>query len=154
FQPHVDCGTPVTLSVDGQTARPLRPFHGVDFAAGDLKTGAIYLAVYNAGNAEWIVQGFAGGFLSTGNFGTVNPDLAAIEALAGTTGALRKTAANTWVLDEGDNAIIFEKDAGGSVLPTGILGDAQATFACTILSATMLADQTGSAVLDIWKAAY
>lgn len=152
FSPHVDCGAAPTLAVDGLAAKPLRPYHAVDFAAGELKQGAMYSGVYNSVNGEWIVDGYFTGFLTSGG----NPDLVSIHGLGagGTTGMLRKTAANTYALDEGDTAIIFEKDNSGTVIPTGIMGDAQVPFACTILSATMLADQSGSAVVDIWKAAY
>ena len=45
-------------------------------------------------------------------------------------------------------------DGGGSVLTTGIAGDIFIDFACTIKKVTMLADQSGSIVVDIWKAAY
>lgn len=39
------------------------------------------------------------GIYDTVNFASANPDLVAIEALAGTSGLLKKTAANTWTLD-------------------------------------------------------
>lgn len=58
FTPHTDCGASPTLSVDSQTAKPLRPYHGTDFAAGQLKQGGIYVATYNSSNAEWIVEGY------------------------------------------------------------------------------------------------
>lgn len=45
-------------------------------------------------------------------------------------------------------------DGGGSAITTGIKGDIFVPYACTINSVTMLADQSGSAVVDIWKVAY
>lgn len=81
------------------------------------------------------------------------PDLAAIEALS-TTGALKRTALNTWATDSGTTNLIFVKDGDGGVLATGIMGDLTVPFACTITAATMLADQSGSAVVDIWKDTY
>ncbi len=42
----------------------------------------------------------------------------------------------------------------GTVIPTGIQGDLRVPFACTINSVTMLADQSGSIVVDIWKDTY
>lgn len=51
-------------------------------------------------------------------------------------------------------SITFVIDGGGTVISTGIKGDLQIPFACTILSATLLADQTGSIVVDIWKDTY
>lgn len=48
-------------------------------------------------------------------------------------------------------AITFAIDGGGSVLTTGIKADIYVPYACTITSVTMLADQSGSVVVDIWK---
>lgn len=45
-------------------------------------------------------------------------------------------------------------DGGGSVLTTGIKCDLSIDFACTIVSATLLADQSGSVVIDVWKDTY
>lgn len=50
--------------------------------------------------------------------------------------------------------ITFIIDGGGAVLTTGIKGDLYIPFACTITSVTMLADQSGSVVVDIWKDTY
>lgn len=48
----------------------------------------------------------------------------------------------------------FVIDGGGSAITTGIAGDVFVDFACTISKVTLLADQSGSIVIDIWKAAY
>lgn len=45
-------------------------------------------------------------------------------------------------------------DGGGSTLPTGVIGDVEIPYACTITQATLLADQSGSIVIDIWKDTY
>ena len=45
-------------------------------------------------------------------------------------------------------------DGGGAVITTGIKGDVVVPFKCTITGVTMLADQSGSAVVDIWKDTY
>lgn len=50
--------------------------------------------------------------------------------------------------------VYFVVDGGGSVITTGLKGDLQIPFACTILEVTMLADQSGSIVVDIWKDSY
>lgn len=39
-------------------------------------------------------------------------------------------------------------------ITTGIKGDLYIPFACTISAVTMLADQSGSIVVDIWKDSY
>lgn len=50
--------------------------------------------------------------------------------------------------------INFVIDGGGAVITTGIKGDLVVDFACTILSWTLLPDQSGSIVVDIWKDTY
>jgi len=51
-------------------------------------------------------------------------------------------------------AIEFIIDGGGSAITPGIKGDLEIPFACTINRATLLADQSGSLVVDIWKDSY
>src|SRR5690349_856367 len=48
----------------------------------------------------------------------------------------------------------FVIDGGGSTITTGIKGDLLVDFACTITGVTLLADQSGSIVIDIWKDTY
>jgi hypothetical protein len=50
--------------------------------------------------------------------------------------------------------ITFIIDGGGSAITTGEKGHLRIPFACTINRVTMLADQSGSIVVDIWKKAY
>ncbi len=45
-------------------------------------------------------------------------------------------------------------DGGGSVITTGLKGFISVPYSCTINSVVMLADQTGSVVVDIWKTPY
>lgn len=45
-------------------------------------------------------------------------------------------------------------DGGGSPITTGIKGDLRIPFDCTITKATVLADQSGSIVIDVWKDTY
>ena len=51
-------------------------------------------------------------------------------------------------------AITFIMDGGGSEIATGIHGDIPIPFNCTIQEVTLLADQSGSIVIDIWKDTY
>lgn len=51
-------------------------------------------------------------------------------------------------------SITFIIDGGGAVISTGVAGDLEIPFACTINRVTMLADQSGSAVVDIKKGTY
>jgi hypothetical protein len=45
-------------------------------------------------------------------------------------------------------------DGGSAVITTGLKGYLEIPFACTIQAVTLLADQTGSIVIDIWKDTY
>lgn len=53
-----------------------------------------------------------------------------------------------------DSAIVLVLDGGGSAITTGIQADVLVPFNCTILEATLLADQSGSIKIDIWKDSY
>ena len=53
-----------------------------------------------------------------------------------------------------DAGIPFIIDGGGSAIASGIKGDVPIPFDCTIEEVTMLADQSGSIVVDIWKDTY
>jgi len=50
--------------------------------------------------------------------------------------------------------ITFIIDGGGSAITTGEKGHLEIPFACTINQVTMIADQSGSIVVDIWKDTY
>jgi hypothetical protein len=52
------------------------------------------------------------------------------------------------------NSIFATIDGGGSVITTGIKGDIMIPAAATITKVTMLADQSGSIVVDLWKDTY
>ena len=51
-------------------------------------------------------------------------------------------------------SITFVIDGGGSAITTGLKGFLRIPFACTIERVTLLADQSGSIVIDIWKDTY
>lgn len=51
-------------------------------------------------------------------------------------------------------AITFIIDGGGSAITTGEKGHLRIPFACTINEVTMMADRSGSIVVDIWKDTY
>jgi hypothetical protein len=52
------------------------------------------------------------------------------------------------------DAIEFVIDGGGSTITTGVKGDLEIPFPCTITEWTLLADQSGSIVVNIWKDTY
>lgn len=53
-----------------------------------------------------------------------------------------------------DQAAGITIDGGGSAITTGVKGYVEIPYAGTIQRVTMLADQSGSAVVDIWKDTY
>ena len=109
----------------------------------------------SVGKAWFLSDVSVGGVLNIngGLTGTSIPDLQAIEALTGT-GALKRTGDATWALDDGSTMLSFLKDGYGNVIGTGVIGDMTVPFACTITAAYLLADQTGSITVDIWKDTY
>lgn len=150
---HVVCrlsatsGTAPTLNVDGLGAKAIATVYGTALPNGAMLSGSVHHFVYDATDDKWIVAGrFADGLLATDN-----PDLVAIEALSGTTGALRKTAANTWALDSGAFNIGVIIGDGISTITTGIKADIPIPVACTITGAYAYGDTTGSIVVDCWK---
>lgn len=51
-------------------------------------------------------------------------------------------------------AIEYVIDGGGSAITTGLKGFLEVPFACTIMQWTLMADVSGSIVVDIWKGTY
>jgi hypothetical protein len=48
-------------------------------------------------------------------------------------------------------AIVYVIDGGGSAITTGVKGFIGVPFNCSIVAAHLMADQTGSITIDIWK---
>lgn len=148
--------------IDGTTGAPGIAF-GNDTNTGFRRASADEMRWVGGGSDRFYIDSagkawFLGAVDIAGNLncqGTITgfDDLTAIEALS-TTGAAKRTGTNTWALDDGTTALVLVKDGFGSVLSTGVLGDIQCPFAATITGVTMLADQSGSAVVDIWKDTY
>lgn len=63
-----------------------------------------------------------------------------------------QSAGVKWVDDIATVAFVI--DGGGAAITTGIKGDVAVNFSGTIISAQVLADQTGSIVVDLWKDSY
>lgn len=83
-------------------------------------------------------------------------DSAASFALKKLTWANLKAAMKTYFesLFYNIRTIQFVIDGGGATITTGVKGDQHVPYACTILEWTLLADQTGSIQIDIWKDSY
>lgn len=74
-------------------------------------------------------------------------------------GGIRKVAVHVPVseeisIDARTRSVGVIIDGGNSVIMTGIKHYIRIPFSCTIISVTLLADQTGSIVVDIWKDTY
>lgn len=54
----------------------------------------------------------------------------------------------------GTTSITFLIDGGGAAISTGVKGDLEIPFNCTIDRATALADQSGNVTISIWKSSY
>jgi len=54
----------------------------------------------------------------------------------------------------GNASLTYIIDGAGSAITTGQKGHLEIPFGCTITEVTMLADQSGSIVVDIWKDTY
>lgn len=61
------------------------------------------------------------------------------------------TGTNPPSLPSNNGEIVLVIDGGGSAITTGIKSDLPVSFNCTINSMTLVADQVGSVVVDIWK---
>jgi hypothetical protein len=48
-------------------------------------------------------------------------------------------------------SVTYVIDGGGAAITTGLKGYLEVPFDCTIIASTLLADQTGSIVVNVWK---
>lgn len=137
--------TPTTSTLDGLASRTLERYQG-------------FRLISNGTN--YVSSGIAP---SVAADGLVDPDQLPI-ATASITGAIK--SGTCIVMDGTGNkfasisaacrtvAIPFIIDGGGSAITTGIKGDLEIPFACTITAVRTLLDQSGSIVVDIWKDTY
>lgn len=70
----------------------------------------------------------------------------------GTSNFLR--ADGSWTPPAGTGQVGITIDGGGSAITTGLKGFVRIPYAGTITKATLLADQSGSIVVDVWKDTY
>ena len=65
--------------------------------------------------------------------------------------SVQKSDSTTIPLENHEAGIPFLIDGGGSAITTGIKGDIEVPFDCTIKSVRMFADTSTTTVVDIWK---
>lgn len=123
------------------TPSPATPGSGPAFGEVWWDTDLQALFAWNVGTAAWV---------AVAGSGTV-----AASAIAQ---ILRRQDDNTRVvmINQGTStaaktrAITLAIDGGGSTITTGVKADVYVPYACTITANTLIADQSGSAVVDIW----
>lgn len=122
------------------------------FAAAGVADGDTVSYVIEDGSSWEVGQGVytaSGTSLSRGAISSSNSN-AAISATSNATVFLSALAS-----DISTAAIGYAIDGGGAAIATGVAGvGLRAPFACTITSVTLLADVSGSIVIDIWKDSY
>lgn len=106
-------------------------------------TGTYLPTTFNTGGSERVRVTTNGGvaFGGASNYGTTGQALVSAGDLS-----------PVWTTQY--LSISFIIDGGGVTITTGIKGDLTIPFACTIQEWTLLADQSGSVVVDIWKDTY
>ena len=124
----------------------------------DTTNSLIYIATGTSSSADWdiLASGTSGtpakGSLLVGD-GTASYD----EVTVGTNNQMLVAdsgQANGLKYVDLNSGINFVIDGGGSAITTGIKGDVQIPFDCTVEEVTLLADQSGSIVVDVWKDTY
>ena len=141
-------GVPTTEAIQDIVGAMATDGNSLDFSYDDgagTFTADLKAAVAGDGLAH------SAGVLSVGVDGStieINADALRVKD-SGITAAKLADAAKTFVVN-------FVIDGGGSAIATGIKGDIHCDFGAnvTILAVTLLADQSGSIVVDLWKDTY
>lgn len=143
--------TPVPLGSLGTTTTVL---HGN--ASGAPTFGAVSLTADISGILPLANGGTAANLTAPGADRVFFYDFSALStAFATATNGLEfNTTDLQMTTNQRTRTIFYVIDGGGSTITTGIKGDLPIDINCTIQSAELLADQTGSIVVDIWKDTY
>lgn len=129
-------------------------------------SGSTTLASSGALTASALVLGGGAGASPTvlGSLGTTTtvlhgnasgaPSFGAVSLTGDVTGTLPVASGGTGITNNpGVTGIEYVIDGGGSALTTGIAGQLYIPYSCTISAWTLLADQSGSIVVNVWKVA-
>lgn len=111
-------------------------------------TGITDLAVADGGTGRSSLTAYAvlaGGTTNTGGIQSIAVGTAGQVLMSNGAGALASMQSQSL-------SITYVVDGGGNTVATGVAGDLIVPFAATIQDVTLLADQSGNVVIDIWKA--
>jgi hypothetical protein len=106
-----------------------------------------------SGNPVALTVGAAGTALC-GNGVTSAPSWQTVALAANNLSDLTNVGTARTNLGISEAALTFFIDGGGSTITTGIKGDIEVPFNCTLVSWSALADASGSIQVDIWKDTY
>lgn len=84
----------------------------------------------------------------------LDSEVVAIETELGTTPSEGWSDVKERLQDLGEGCLTFIIDGGAAAIETGQKGHLEIPFKCEIERVTLLADQVGSIVIDIWKDTY
>jgi hypothetical protein len=111
----------------------------VDFAGMYAGSASIFFSIIGTGKLLQLGSGV----------GLTVPSITA-SSLVSTNGSSKFTASTNPLIA----SVGITIDGGGSAITTGVKGYIEVPYACTINQVTLLADQSGSCVIDIWKDTY
>lgn len=148
FSPHTTNGAAAALAADGGTAFPFQSSPGNALGAGALTALIPYQFKFRAASSAWIL--FGSGTAASANVASA----VTAGAVTGTGIANNTITAANLVANIKQATIGIIIDGGGSPLTTGQKGFIEVPFSCTINRSTLLADQTGSVVVDVWRVPY
>jgi len=102
--------------------------------------------------ADWTTESGATARASLDVYSTNETDAAIDASIAPHAANIADNAGNITALKE--IGIVCSIDGGGSAITTGEKGHLEIPFDCTITGWTLLADQSGSIVIDVWNDTY
>lgn len=109
---------------------------------------------WSVGTTVTVAEGGTGQVTLTDHGVVIGRGTAGVDVTsAGTTGQVLKSGGSGANGAYADDlvSITFIIDGGGATITTGVKGDLEIPFSCTITVATLLADQSGSIVVNVWK---
>ncbi len=109
------------------------------------------VALYRAGLAAPAYQGTLQNLLETMGTATSGAPAVGTDLVTIIRGGVIYTVTISQLLALDPSVITYVIDGGGQPLTTGTKGALLIDFNCSISKVTLLADQSGSAVVDIWK---